>query len=158
MKRQSSFKVPSSEVSRNIDNSTYDNVKTVASNIDAVDRISASISLLQDVYNMNTEVATLVDNLTTIRAVRDNETNINDSVNVTVPLLLSRMNITNMIYTNGNLTKIEYEGTNNYEDFSYDSEGNLAKINHTKAGVLAGTTTFSYDEDDNLISSVFTEA
>ena len=46
-KRQSSFIVPSSEVSRNLDNSTYDNVKVVSDNIQAVVTTSENIGDIQ---------------------------------------------------------------------------------------------------------------
>jgi len=143
-------------------------VSTVAAIDDAVisladikiglDSLYADKTTLDSLYTDKATLDNVASNLPTIVAVNDNETNINDAVNVTVPLLLSRMNIDNMVYTDGNLTKIEYAGTDNYEDFSYNKDGNLSTIKHTKDGVLAGSTAFNYDTDGNLVSSIFTEA
>lgn len=68
---------------------------------------------------------------------------------------LAAQNIANMSYTNGNLTKIQYNSTTDvdYEVFAYTS-GNLTSIQHYTGGVLRGTTTLSYTSG-NLVSALF---
>lgn len=68
---------------------------------------------------------------------------------------LSVQNIANMSYTDGNLTKIQYNTATdvNYETLTYTS-GDLTSINHYVNSVLAGTTTLSYTSG-SLISAVF---
>jgi hypothetical protein len=75
-----------------------------------------------------------------------------------IPVVLSKMNISNMTYdSDNNLSRIDYEGSGNYELFTYDSDGVLTSIDHYKDDILAGTTTLSYT-DGNLVSVVFNEA
>ena len=75
-----------------------------------------------------------------------------------IPVVLSKMNIASMNYDSGNnLVRIDYEGTGNYELFTYDTDGALTSIDHYKDDVLAGTTTLSYT-NGNLTSVVFAEA
>lgn len=79
-----------------------------------------------------------------------------DSVNMLrADKFLAAQNIANMIYTNGDLTKIQYNNATdvNYEVLNYVS-GNLSTINHYTGGVLRGTTTLSYSSG-NLVSAVF---
>lgn len=79
-----------------------------------------------------------------------------DSVNMLrADKFLAAQNIVNMIYTNGDLTKIQYNNATdvNYEVLNYVS-GNLSTINHYTGGVLRGTTTLSYSSG-NLVSAVF---
>lgn len=68
---------------------------------------------------------------------------------------LSAQNIANMIYTDGNLTKIQY---NNATDVDYEvltyTTGNLTSIQHYVGSVLKGTTTLSYTSG-NLVSAIF---
>lgn len=68
---------------------------------------------------------------------------------------LSAQNIANMIYTDGNLTKIQYNNTTNvdYEILNYTT-GNLTSIQHYVGSVLKGTTTLSYTSG-NLVSAIF---
>lgn len=68
---------------------------------------------------------------------------------------LAAQNIANMSYTDGNLTKIQYNDALDidYEVFAYTS-GNLSSIQHYVGSVLKGTTTLSYTSG-NLISAVF---
>lgn len=68
---------------------------------------------------------------------------------------LAAQNIANMLYTDGNLTKIQYNNTTDvdYEVFGYVS-GNLSTIQHYVGSVLKGTTTLSYT-DGNLVSAIF---
>lgn len=68
---------------------------------------------------------------------------------------LALQNIANMDYTNGDLTKIQYNNATDvdYEVLSY-SGGNLSTIQHYVGSVLKGTTTLSYT-NDNLVSAVF---
>ena len=68
---------------------------------------------------------------------------------------LAAQNIANMSYTDGNLTKIQYNAATdvNYEVFAYTS-GNLSSIQHYVASVLKGTTTLSYTSG-NLVSAIF---
>ena len=60
-----------------------------------------------------------------------------------------------MSYTDGNLTKIQYNDALDidYEVFAYGS-GNLTSIQHYVASVLKGTTTLSYTSG-NLVSAIF---
>lgn len=71
---------------------------------------------------------------------------------------LAAQDIINMIYTNGDLTKIRYNNNTDvdYEVLSY-SDGNLSTIQHYVGGVLKGTTTLSYSAG-NLVSAVFVAA
>lgn len=68
---------------------------------------------------------------------------------------LSLQDIANMVYTSGDLTKIQY---NNATDVDYEvlgyTGGNLITIQHYVGSVLKGTTTLSYTSD-NLVSAVF---
>ncbi len=68
---------------------------------------------------------------------------------------LAAQNIANMSYTDGNLTKIQYNDALDidYEVFAYTS-GNLSSIQHYVGSVLKGTTTLSYT-DGNLVSAIF---
>lgn len=68
---------------------------------------------------------------------------------------LASQNIANMLYTDGNLSKIRYNNDIdvNYETFGY-TLGNLTSINHYVGSVFKGTTTLSYT-DGNLVSAIF---
>ena len=68
---------------------------------------------------------------------------------------LASQNIANMLYTDGNLSKIRYNNDTDvdYETFGYTS-GNLTSINHYVSSVLKGTTTLSYT-NGNLVSAIF---
>lgn len=68
---------------------------------------------------------------------------------------LAAQNIANMLYTDGNLTKIQYNNATDvdYEVFGYVS-GNLSTIQHYVGSVLKGTTTLSYT-GGNLVSAIF---
>ena len=70
---------------------------------------------------------------------------------------LANQNIVNMLYTNGDLTKIRYrvDSDTDYETLSYVN-GNLTTIRHYINAVLKGTTTLSYGAG-NLVSAVFVE-
>ena len=79
-----------------------------------------------------------------------------DSVNMLrADKFLAAQNIANMVYTAGDLTKIQYKNATDvdYEILNY-SGGNLVSINHYVTGVLKGTTTLSYSSG-NLVSAVF---
>lgn len=71
---------------------------------------------------------------------------------------LANQNIVNMLYTNGDLTKIRYrvDSDTDYETLSYVN-GNLTTIRHYINAVLKGTTTLSYGAG-NLVSAVFIAA
>ena len=68
---------------------------------------------------------------------------------------LASQNIANMIYTNGELTKIRYKVNTDtdYETLSY-TNGNLTTINHYISSTLKGSTTLSYS-GGNLVSAIF---
>ena len=99
------------------------------------------------------------------QAIADNSTRIATTAYVdraTLPInslradrYLALQNIANMVYTNGDLTKIQY---NNATDVDYEvlgyTGGNLTTIQHYVGSVLKGTTTLSYTSD-NLVSAVF---
>ena len=79
-----------------------------------------------------------------------------DAVNVLrADKFLAAQNIAAMVYTAGDLTKIQYNNATNvnYEVLNYTS-GNLTSINHYTTSVLRGTTTLSYS-GGNLISAIF---
>ncbi len=71
---------------------------------------------------------------------------------------LANQNIVNMLYVNGDLTKIRYrvDSDTDYETLSYVN-GNLTTIKHYINAVLKGTTTLSYGAG-NLVSAVFIAA
>jgi len=68
---------------------------------------------------------------------------------------LAAQNIAAMVYTGGDLTKIQYNNATdvNYENLNYTS-GDLTSINHYVASVLKGTTTLNYSSG-NLVSVIF---
>ena len=68
---------------------------------------------------------------------------------------LAAQNVANMVYTAGDLTKIQYNNATdvNYEVFGYVS-GNLSTIQHYVGSVFKGTTTLSYTSG-NLVSAIF---
>ena len=70
---------------------------------------------------------------------------------------LASQDIAAMYYTNGNLTKIQYNNTtdSDYENLLYTT-GTLTSIEHYVNSILEGTTTLSYT-DGALTSVVFTE-
>lgn len=79
-----------------------------------------------------------------------------DSVNLLrADKYLAAQNIASMVYTSGDLTKIQYKNATNvdYEVLNYTS-GNLTSINHYTSGVLRGTTTLSYSSG-NLVSAIY---
>ena len=79
-----------------------------------------------------------------------------DSVNMLrADKYLASQNVANMSYTNGDLTKIQYNTAtdSNYEILNYTS-GNLTSVNHYVSGVLKGTTTLTYTSG-NLVSAIY---
>ena len=68
---------------------------------------------------------------------------------------LAAQNIASMVYTSGDLTKIQYKNATDvdYEVLNYTS-GNLTSINHYTSSVLRGTTTLSYSSG-NLVSAIY---
>jgi phage-related tail fiber protein len=79
-----------------------------------------------------------------------------DAVNVLrADKYLAAQNIASMIYTSGDLTKIQYKNATDvdYEVLNYTS-GNLTSINHYTSSVLRGTTTLSYSSG-NLVSAIY---
>ena len=86
-------------------------------------------------------------------------TNISNSID-SVNLLradryLALQDIANMVYTSGDLIKIQYNNATDvdYEVFAYGN-GNLTSIKHYVGSVLRGTTTLSYTSR-NLVSAIF---
>ena len=69
---------------------------------------------------------------------------------------LAAQNIANMIYTTGNLTKIQYNTATdvNYEVLTYGVDG-LSNVAHYINSVLVGNTVLTYAAGD-LVSAVFT--
>jgi len=79
-----------------------------------------------------------------------------DSVNtLRADRYLAAQSVANMVYTNGDLTKIQYKNATDvdYEVLTY-SNGDLATVQHYVGGVLKGTTTLSY-ASGNLVSAIF---
>lgn len=68
---------------------------------------------------------------------------------------LASQTVANMVYTNGDLTKIQYKNATDvdYEVLAY-SNGDLSTVQHYVGGVLKGTTTLSY-ASGNLVSAIF---
>lgn len=100
----------------------------------------------------NTYTKTEVDNALALK--------VDDTEIASVNLLradkyLANQNIVNMLYTDGDLTKIRYKNDTDvdYETLSYTS-GNLTSINHYVGSILKGTTTLSY-AGGNLVSAIF---
>lgn len=96
-----------------------------------------------------TEVAGLDIRLDTAELAIDN------SHLVRADKYLAAQNIAAMIYTSGDLTKIQYNAAtdNDYETLTYTG-GNLTSISHYVATLLKGTTTLNYTSG-SLTSSVF---
>ena len=115
-------------------------------------------------YYTETEIDTKVSDIMTIAdkntAVTGTETlNRYDKI-------LGSLDVTNMIYTSGNLTTVVYEGDNGatvyYRDvMTYDGNGNLTLVKHYYATVdlvsASATTTLTYDVDNNLITANYEE-
>lgn len=79
-----------------------------------------------------------------------------DSVNLLrADKYLAGQNIANMVYTSGDLTKIQYKNATDvdYEVLNYTS-GNLTSINHYTSSVLRGTTTLSYSSGNPSVSNI----
>lgn len=70
---------------------------------------------------------------------------------------LASQNIANMVYTDDDLTKIQYINATDvdYEVFSY-SDGDLSGIAHYVGGILKGNSVLLYTDGD-LSSVIFTE-
>lgn len=105
---------------------------------------ATAIGLKADTSYVNTQLALKTDKVDT------------DSVNLLrADKFLAAQNIAAMVYTAGDLTKIQYNTATdvNYEVLNYTS-GNLSSINHYTTSVLKGTTTLSYT-DGNLVSAIF---
>ena len=70
---------------------------------------------------------------------------------------LASQNIASMVYTNGDLTKIQYKNATDvdYEVFTY-SGGDLSGIAHYVGGILKGNSVLLYTDGD-LSSVIFTE-
>ena len=122
-------------VNSEIANDTYSKTQLDAGQLDNRYYTEAETNLLLDAKVDDTEIASV--NL--LRADK----------------YLAAQNIANMSYTDGNLTKIQYNNSTDvdYEVFSYAS-GNLSTIQHYIGSVLKGTTTLSYT-GGNLVSAIF---
>ena len=80
-----------------------------------------------------------------------------NSVNLTrADKYLAAQNVANMVYTNSNLTKIQYKNATDvdYEVLTYTS-GNLTGIAHYVGGALKGNTVLTYSSG-SLVSAIFT--
>ena len=120
--------------------------------IDGSANVSMSVVVVDDSHN---HVISNIDNLQTALDAKVDDSDI-ESVNLLrADKYLAAQNIANMVYTAGDLTKIQYNNATdvNYEVLSYTS-GNLTSINHYTTGVLRGTTTLSYSSG-NLVSAIF---
>lgn len=80
--------------------------------------------------------------------------------------VLGSLNILKLIYTNGNLSAVRYEGDDDatvyYRDvMTYDTEGNLLKVDHfyntANLTAASASTTLTYDVDGNLDTATYTE-
>lgn len=124
---------------------------------DSHNHVITNVDGLQDALDLKANQATTytkteVDNALALK--------VDDTEIASVNLLradkyLAAQNIANMSYTDGNLTKIQYNNVTDvdYEVFGYVG-GNLASIQHYVGSVLKGTTTLSYT-DGNLVSAIF---
>lgn len=80
-------------------------------------------------------------------------------------LALGRKDIVNMLYTNGDLTTVIYEGDDGstiyYREILNYTNGNLALIEHYNGTAdlvtPTATTILTYDSSDNLVAANYTE-
>ena len=167
----SSLNKANTTVNRNIDNSHYDIVKKVADNIGHIVAVGTVISDAGKIATGSGSVVlnnspNFIGNPTApTQVINNNSTSIATTAyadRAALPInslradrYLSLQDIANMVYTSGDLTKIQY---NNATDVDYEvlgyTGGNLTTIQHYVGSVLKGTTTLSYTSD-NLVSAVF---
>lgn len=69
---------------------------------------------------------------------------------------LAAQAVANMVYTNGKLTKVQYNNATDVERevLAYDGTGKLVTVQHYTASTLRGTTTLSYT-DGKLVSAIY---
>lgn len=124
---------------------------------DSHNHVITNVDGLQDALDSKANQATTYTKVEVDNAL---DLKVDDTEIASVNLLradkyLAAQNIANMSYTDGNLTKIQYNNATDvdYEVFGYVG-GNLASIQHYVGSVLKGTTTLSYT-DGNLVSAIF---
>lgn len=148
----------SSQVTTKINNAVAALVDASPTTLDTLNELAAALG---DDPNFATTTATAIglkadtSYVNTQLALKTNKSD-TDSVNMTrADKYLAAQNIASMVYTGGDLTKIQYKNATDvdYEVLNY-SGGNLVSINHYTTGVLRGTTTLSYSSG-NLVSAVF---
>ena len=127
-------------------------------NVDNTSDINKPISVAtQDALDLKADQATTYTKLEmdAVLALKADDTEIASVNLLRADKYLAAQNIANMSYTDGNLTKIQYNNSTDvdYEVFSYAS-GNLSTIQHYVGSVLKGTTTLSYTSG-NLVSAIF---
>lgn len=69
---------------------------------------------------------------------------------------LAAQSVVNMSYTDGNLTKIQYNSATDvdYEVLTYDGNGKLSNVAHYTTSVLRGNTVLSYSAG-KLVSAIY---
>ena len=148
----------SAQVTTKINNAVASLVDSSPTTLDTLNELAAALG---DDPNFATSTATAIglkadtSYVNTQLALKTNKAD-TDSVNLLrADKFLAAQNIAAMVYTDGDLTKIQYNNATdvNYEVLNYTS-GNLSSINHYTTSVLRGTTTLSYTSG-NLVSAIF---
>ena len=142
-------------------------VGTSTTQIATTEFVVAEIDAALELQNEASEIAvTAVGNLAStnvqdgLEELQGDVDTINESignVNITrADKYLAAQDIVNMIYTDGNLTKIRYNNDTDvdYEVLTYTSE-KLSNVAHYTSAVLRGNTVLSY-ADGKLVSAIYT--
>ena len=140
----------------NFDGSGNVSITTIVAD-DSHNHIISNVDGLQDALDSKANQATTYTKteMDVALALKADDTEIASVNLLRADKYLAAQNIANMAYTDGNLTKIQYNNSTNvdYEVFGYVS-GNLSTIQHYVGSVLKGTTTLSY-ASGNLVSAIF---
>ena len=102
-------------------------------------------------------VATLQSEVTAIDGVVDEVVADLNAVHIDrADKYLAAQAVANMVYTDGKLTKVQYNNATDAERevLAYDGTGKLITVQHYAASTLRGTTTLSYT-DGKLVSAIY---
>jgi hypothetical protein len=149
-------------------NPTDAEIKTAYENNANTEVFTTSEKTMVDVGTSITTTAstipTAINELNT--GISDLKSVIGTTSNSRYDKLLSTLDVIEMDYTSGNLDYVRYTGDNGtnmyYRDvMAYDVNGNLTEVGHFYGTVdlvtASGTTTLSYDGNNNLITATYTE-
>ena len=140
----------------NFDGSGNVSITTIVAD-DSHNHIISNVDGLQDALDSKANQATTYTKteMDVALALKVDDTEIASVNLLRADKYLAAQNIAAMVYTAGDLTKIQYNNATNvnYEVFGYVS-GNLSTIQHYVGSVLKGTTTLSYTSG-NLVSAIF---